>query len=157
MNAPINMATLVGELASRPRGRACIVLTRDFAGQKAWAAALARRTGAAHLDVLERFAEDASLAEQLSRFTPAALFDFLKEATDKSVLIVSGLEFLKASWSGQSQALEEFAAKVELWAEKNAPALLFVMQQDAYIAGRPFTRFRQHTFVVEQEETLALE
>jgi hypothetical protein len=34
MNDPVDMAKLVKNLPSRPRGRACIVLTHEYDGQK---------------------------------------------------------------------------------------------------------------------------
>ena len=77
---------------------------------------------------------------------PGDEFDF--------VLIVSGLEFLKASWIGQSSAVEQFASRMETWDRQ--PALVFVLQHDGALATRPFRRFRQYTFVVDQRETLAL-
>ena len=37
MSDPVNMVQLVNSLPSRPRGRACIVLTHEYEGQKEWA------------------------------------------------------------------------------------------------------------------------
>ena len=70
------------------------------------------------------------------------------------VLIVSGIEFLKATWSGQTNSIEQFTTHVETWNQK--PCLLFVLQYDKIIATREFRRYRQYTFVVDQKETLAL-
>jgi hypothetical protein len=70
------------------------------------------------------------------------------------VLIVSGIEFLKATWSGQSNVGEQFASHVETWDQK--PCLLFVLQYDKIIATREYRRFRQYTFVVDQKETIKL-
>lgn len=156
MNNAVNMIKLVRDLPSRARGRACIVLTHEFTGQKPWAAELARQTDSDHIDLLVAFAADEALSGNLSLFSVPGLFEFLKGKSQKPVLVVSGIEFLKATWSGQTSAVEEFAAKVEFWDEKSAPALLFVLQHDSALASRPFRRFRQYTFVVDQKETLAL-
>jgi len=64
------------------------------------------------------------------------------------------MEFLKATWSGQSNAGEEFASHVETW--NNKPCLLFVLQYDKIVATRVYRRFPQYTFVVDQKETIKL-
>ena len=145
---------LVRSLPSRPRGRACIVLTHEYDGQKEWAAELARQTDSEHIDLLELFAEDRTLGSRLGQFLIPGLFDFLKGRSRASVLIVSGMEFLKATWTGQLNATEQFASHVETW--NQSPCLLFVLQYDKTLATREFRRFRQYTFVVDQKETLAL-
>ena len=154
MSDPVNMVQLVRDLPSRPRGRACIVLTHDYGGRKKWAAELARRTGSEHLDLLELFAQDADLSSKIGHFLVPSLFEFLKNRGQAPVLIVSGIEFLKATWTGQTNATEEFASNVETWGRK--PCLLFVLQYDKTIAARKFRRYRQYTFVIDQRETLAL-
>jgi len=154
MNEPVDMVKLVRSLPSRPRGRACIVLTHEYDGQKEWAAELARQTDSEHIDLLELFAEDRTLGSRLGQFLIPGLFDFLKGRSRASVLIVSGMEFLKATWTGQSNVTEEFASHVETW--NQSPCLLFVLQYDKTLATREFRRFRQYTFVVDQKETLAL-
>ena len=154
MNDPVNMVQLVRSLPSRPRGRACIVLTHEYDGQKEWAAELARQTDSGHIDLLELFAEDRTLGSRLGQFLIPGLFDFLKGRSRASVLIVSGMEFLKATWTGQSNVTEQFASHVETW--NQSPCLLFVLQYDKTLATREFRRFRQYTFVVDQKETLKL-
>lgn len=154
MNDPVNMVQLVRSLPSRPRGRACIVLTHEYDGQKEWAAELARQTDSEHIDLLELFAEDRTLGSRLGQFLIPGLFNFLKSRSRASVLIVSGMEFLKATWTGQSTVTEQFASHVETW--NQSPCLLFVLQYDKTLATREFRRFRQYTFVVDQKETLAL-
>lgn len=154
MNDPVNMVQLVSDLPSRARGRACIVLTHDYEGQKAWAAELARQTEATHIDLLERFSKDDTLGAAVSQFLVPKLFDFLKGECDSQVLIISGMEFLKATWSGQANVVEQFAARVETW--NQTPCLVFVLQYDKTLATHDFRRFRQYTFVVDQNETLAL-
>jgi hypothetical protein len=148
------MVQLVKALSSRPRGRACIVLTHEYQGQKAWAAELARQTDSEHLDLLELFAQDTKLSSKIGQFLVPSLFDFLKGQSQSPVLIVSGIEFLKATWSGQSNVGEQFASHVETWDQK--PCLLFVLQYDKIIATREYRRFRQYTFVVDQKETIKL-
>ena len=154
MTNPVNMIQLVRELPSRPRGRACIVLTHEYEGQKEWAAELAHQTDSEHLDLLEIFAQDAKLSSKIGQFLILNLFDFLKNHSKAPVLIVSGLEFLKATWAGLSNGVEQFASHVETWNQK--PCLLFVLQYDKILATREFRRYPQYTFVVDQKETLAL-
>jgi hypothetical protein len=154
MRDGIDTVRLVEELPARARGGVCIVLTHDFAGQKEWAAELARQTNSSHVDLLDLFAEDPKLAGRLREFSVVKLFELLSASIDKEVLIVSGIEFLKATWSGQPTATEEFANRVETWQGK--PALLFVMQHDKAIAGRSFSRVKQYAFVIDQRETIKL-
>jgi hypothetical protein len=154
MSDPVNMVQLVKALPSRPRGRSCIILTHEYGGQKEWAAELARQTDSEHIDLLELFARDTKLSSKIGQFLVPGLFDFLKGQSQAPVLIVSGIEFLKATWSGQSNVGEQFASRVETWDQK--PCLLFVLQYDKIIATREYRRFPQYTFVVDQKETLAL-
>ena len=154
MSDPVNIVKLVRDLLDRPRGRACFVLTHDYEGQKEWAAELARQTDSEHIDLLEFFARDAELSSKIGQFLIPSLFEFLKDHGQASVLVISGMEFLKATWTGQSSATEQLASHVETW--NQSPCLLFVLQYDKTLATRKFRRFRQHTFVVDQKETLAL-
>jgi hypothetical protein len=154
MSNPINMVQLVKALSSRARGRACIVLTHEYEGQKAWAAELARQTESEHINLLDLFIEDETLGNQLGQFLVPRLFEFLKDRSQASVLIVSGMEFLKATWTGQPKAIEQFASHVKTW--NKAPCLLFVLQYDKILATYDFGRRYQYTFVVDQKETLAL-
>lgn len=149
-----NIVAFVQKLPARGRGSACIILSHDFAGQKSWAAEVARQADAGHLDLLEFFAADPQLAARLRDFSVAKLFELLAGYEQKPVLIVSGLEFLKASWSGLPTATEEFVRRVETWPGK--PALLFVMQYDKALADWDFSRFRQYAFVIDQGETIKL-
>jgi hypothetical protein len=154
MSNPVDMVQLVRDMPSRPRGRACIVLTHEYEGQKKWAAELARQTESEHLDLMELFSKDTDLGSKIGQFLIPNLFEFLKGYDKAPVLIVSGLEFLKATWSGQTNSVEQFASHVETWNQK--PCILFVLQHDKIIATREFRRYRQYTFVVDQKETLAL-
>ena len=154
MSDPVNMVQLVRDLPSRPRGRACIVLTHEYGGQKEWAAELARQTDSEHLDLLELFAQDAKLSRKIGQFLIPSIFEVLKNHGQASVLVISGMEFLKATWASQSNVVEQFASHVETWNRK--PCLLFVLQYDKIIATREYRRYRQYTFVVDQKETLAL-
>lgn len=154
MNDAVNMVQLVKSLPSRPRGRACIVLTHDYEGQNEWAEALARQTDSEHINLLELFVKDTTLSSQIGEFLVPNLFAFLRKRSKTPVLIVSGLEFLKATWTSQANAIEQFASHVETW--NQTPCLLFVLQYDKVIATRAYRRFRQYTFVVDQKETLAL-
>jgi len=151
---PVDPIALVRDVISRPRGRACVVLTRDYQGQKAWAETLAVRTGAKYLDLQSQFLADDELAGRLDTFTVAELFSLLRKHGDCTALVISGLEFLTATWAGLSKSGEEFARRVETWDAK--PALVFVLQHDPDLAAYKFTRYPQHVFVVEQDDTLAL-
>ena len=154
MSNPINMVKLVEELLKRPRGRACVVLTDDYVGQKTWGIELAKQTGADHIDLLDLFAVDTSLAGRISSFSVSELFTFLHGKGNSGVLIVTGMEFIKATWSGQPDATDQFATRLETW--EGSPALLFVMQFDPALAKRKFKRFQDKIFVINQKDTLAL-
>lgn len=154
MSGPVNMVQLVRDLPSRPRGRPCIVLTHEYGGQKEWAAELGRQTDSEHLDLLELFAQDAKLSSKIGQFLVPSLFEFLKNHSQAPVLVISSMEFLKATWAGQSNVTEQFASLVETWDQSTC--LLFVLQYDKTLATHEFRRFRQSTFVVDQKETLAL-
>jgi hypothetical protein len=154
MTETVNMIHEIKALAARPRGRACLVLTHNYDGQKEWAAELARQTENEHLDLLDHFACNPELASQLGQFSVPRLFSFLKDQRTAPVLIVSRLEFIKATWAGHSNSSEQFAGHVEMW--NNSPCLLFVLQYDDIIANYNFSRYRQHKFVINQKETFAL-
>lgn len=148
------MVKLVEDLTRRPRGRACFVLTHDYTGQREWAEELARRTEAEHLDLLGHFVDNADLCHEIDQFTVDRLFDYLTTGRHAPVLIVSRMDFLKATWIGHPTAVESLASHVENWQQN--PALLLVLQYDESIASRSFRRFRQYTFVVDQRDTLKL-
>jgi hypothetical protein len=155
MSDPVNMVQFVTELARRPKGRAAVVLTHGYEGQKEWAAQLARQTNSEHINLLELFSKDLALSNGIGQFLVRNVFDFLKDRSQAPVLIISGMEFLKATWTGQSNSVEEFASQVQTW--NKSPCLLFVLQYDKLLARYDFgQRFRQYTFVVDQKETLAL-
>lgn len=149
----IDIVDFVRGLASRRRGRACVVMTHEYSGQREWAAQLADMTDSEHLDLLDLFHGEQHLSANLALYSPEKLFVLLHDRAKSGTVVVSGIEFLKASWSGGPNSAEEFAARLETWQDN--PALVFVMQYDKAIAERPFRRFR-HTFVIDQEETLAL-
>jgi hypothetical protein len=154
MTEPVDVVELVKELAKRPRGRACIVLTHEYKGQKDWAKRLAGLTGSEHIDLLDEFAADETLAKGISTLSVSDLFDFLHKRDGSPVLIVTGIEFLRAAWSAFPKASEEFASHIEMWVK--SPALLFVLPFDQGLANRTFTRFPHQIVVVDQENTLAL-
>ena len=155
MSDSVDMIQFVTELARRPKGRAAVVLTHEYEGQKEWAAQLARQTNSEHINLLELFSKDLALSNRIGQFLVRNVFDFLKDRSPAPVLIISGMEFLKATWTGQSNSVEEFASQVQTW--NKSPCLLFVLQYDKLLARYDFgQRFRQYTFVVNQKETLAL-
>lgn len=154
MNEPVNMIELVRELAKRPRGRACMVFTHEYKGQKDWAEKLAGLTGSGHIHLLDEFAADETLANTISTFSVSDLFDFLQKKNGSNVLIVTGIEFMRAAWSALPNAPEEFASHVEMW--NKSPALLFVLSFDQGLANRKFsTRFAPN-ILIDQKNTLAL-
>jgi hypothetical protein len=151
---PVNIIQLVNGLPSRPRGRACIVLTHEYKGQKEWAMELARQTDSEHIDLLELFDKDQTLGNKIGQFLVPSLFEFLKGRSQAQVLIVSGMEFLKATWTGQSNAVKQFASRIQTW-NKN-PCLLFVLQYDKILATYDFGQRHQYTYIIDQRDTLAL-
>jgi hypothetical protein len=154
MPEPVDMVELVHTLFQRRRGRACAVLTHDFSGQRGWAEKLAVQTGAECLNLLDSFSDNRGFSGDLGTFTVDRFFEFLSEKKTDGVLIVSGIEAIKATWSAQPSAMEDFASRLETW--DRSPALLLVMQYDTQLAARPSSRRYGHTFVIDQRETLAL-
>ena len=150
----IDIVDFVHDVAARKRGRACAIMTHEYSGQREWAEKLAGLSGAQHIDLLDVFHEEKKLSDNLETYAPGALFALLQERTKNATAIVSSIEFLKATWSGRPNGSEEFAARLETW--QDDPALVFVMQYDKAIAERPYRRFRQYRFVVDQRETFAL-
>jgi hypothetical protein len=154
MTDPLNMIEFVRDLGTRPRGRACIVLTDKYKDQKKWAKQLAQQTNSDHLDLLELFTQDTELGNKIGQFMVAKLYDFLEKYNTHAVLVVSGLEFLTATWTAQPNAIDEFLTQLKTWDKKTC--LVFVLQHDKIIESYDFGRRYQHTFVVDQRETLAL-
>jgi hypothetical protein len=154
MSEPIDIIKIVKELPLRRRGRACIVLTNDYRNQSKWANDLANKTDSKYINLLELFNEDNNLNNNIRHFNVSKLFELLKSHKDFPVIIISNMEFLKATWVGQPNALKQFVSNIETW--NNPPGLLFVIQYDKYIATRRFKRYPQYSFVVDQKETLAL-
>ena len=150
----VDMIRFVEELSGRPKARSAVVMTHDYVKQKPWAAELARQTGAAHLHLLDRFSEDPELAGELSRFSISHFFDFLPKQCNGKLLIVSGMEFLKATWSGQDSATQELARRIQTW--NRSPCLLFVLQYDNALASYDFGSRYQYQFIVDQKETYQL-
>lgn len=145
---------LTNDLPAR-RNKAALLLTPDIQAQRTCAEQIATAAGAVHFDVLDHFQSDAALAEQLAGFSLDDLFK-LVAAQKSPLLVVSGIEFLLAAWISQGDAKQEkekLCKKIELW--ENAPAILFVVQQDPVLASyKP----KRHTvqLVIELSQTLAL-
>ena len=154
MNDGIDIQKIVRGLSKRRRGKGCIVLTEDYSGQKSWAAKLADLTKNRHIDLLDYFNSDPELAGRVGSFTVDELFILYSTFKDSKVLIVTGLEFLRAAWAGQSNVLESLAHRIENW--ESTPALLLVIQFDAGLAKRKFARHPGQVFLVNQKETYAL-
>ena len=155
MSDPVNMVLFVKELSRRPKARAAVVLTREYEGQKEWAEELARKTDTEHINLIDLFSGEPELSNRIEQFSVQHLFNYLKKKSQAPVLIISGMEFLKATWTSQPKAAQEFASRVQTW--NQSPCLLFILQYDKLIATYDFgNRYRQYTFVVDQRETLAL-
>jgi hypothetical protein len=154
MSDGVDMQEFVGELAGRNRGKAAVVFTHDYTGQREWAAKLAEITGETHIDVLDMFHEDQTLVERMRGMLIPAFFDFLQQYGGSRVLIVSGIEFLTATWAAQADYAREFAGHIEKrW---QSPALLFVMQYDPKIAQYRFSSRFNNRYVIDQRETYKL-
>ena len=155
MSESVDVVELVDSLAKRRRGRACIVFTHDYSDQAEWAARLAEKTGAEHIDLLDEFSRDPELSGSMRTMLIPAFFDFLSEKSKARVVVVSGIEFLKATWSADRDYARQFAGMVEMWGK--TPALLFVMQYDRKIAQYDFTdRYADNIYVVDRRETIKL-
>jgi hypothetical protein len=153
INNAVDLIQLAKELPKRQRGRACIILTRDYPEQETWATKLAGLAGMHHVNLLNELAETGQGCK-MSSFTVDGLFKYLAAKDNSAVLVVSGIEFIKATWAYNPRAMDQFAHQVELWSKK--PALLFVMQYDPLLAAMQFTRFPNLQFVVDQQNTIAL-
>ena len=154
MNQPVNLVEFVKSVSTRQRGRACIILTQKYEEQKEWAARLAQQTGSEHIDLLDRFAKDQELSCKTGNFMVSNLYKFLEGHCQNSRLVVSGLEFLIATWTAQPDAMDEFLTQLNTW-ERN-PGLIFVIQYQSKIMTYNFGRRFNNTYVVDQRETLAL-
>lgn len=152
-NNAVDVLQLVQELPKRQRGRACIILTRDYPEQKTWAAKLADLAGVNHVDLLDELAKTGQDCN-MATFSVDGLFKYLAGRGDSAVLVVSGIEFIKATWAYNPKALDQFAQQVELWSKN--PALIFVMQYEPLLTTMQFTRFPNLQFVVDQQNTIAL-
>ena len=153
MSDGVDMIKVVYDLSNRPKARSCIVLTHEFPKQKVWAQKLAAINSVSHIDLLDLFASDENLANNLTSYTPQVLFKFFKTKKESDTLIVSGLEFIKSSWSGNPNAIDQFITQMETWNQK--PALLFVIQHDQQLANIKSNRYPQYDFVIDQKDTYA--
>lgn len=153
MSEPLDMPAFVRSLSRRRRGQACIVLTRDPAGACAWTETLAERSESTHLDLLRHFQEHPELADRVSETGPRELLALLKENAPRGVLVVSGLEFLRATWQARPGLDEDLAASLEFWV--GPPALVLVLAEDRFFRDRDFTRMQQ-PMIVHQTDTYAL-
>ena len=154
MTESINMFEFIKDLSTRPRGRACIILTREYEKKTIWAEKLAQKTGSLHLNLLELFSNDEKLHTNLELFTLDDLFKLLKKFDEHPVLLVTGIEFLKAIWPKTNDITEHLARRIETWTDK--PALLFIMKYDEKLCNYNFKRHPQYKFVIEQNKTIAL-
>ncbi|MFC1497172.1 hypothetical protein ACFLS1_01695 [Verrucomicrobiota bacterium] len=153
MTDGVDILKEVKNLAKRRRGKALMVLTTDYTGQKAWAAELAQQADGQHMDLLDHFAANEELAGKVGAINVEELFELLSEVADAKLLIVTGLEFLRAAWSGQSGIQEAFCHHVETWDKRLS--LVFVTQFEKLLENRVSDRF-QHQFTFNQKDTFAL-
>ena len=135
------MEQFVKELAVRPRGRSSFVFTTDRLERHEWAEQLAEMTGSSHLNLVSYFSAEAERASIVSSVDVDECFKLFQEQCEADVLIVTGIEFLKAMWSSQDRGMEQLATKMEMW--NNKPAVLMVMQYDKSLAEREYSRFPQ--------------
>ena len=150
----VDLIHLLRELPKRQRGRACIVLTRNYLEQKAWAAKLADIARAEHLDLLDELAGSEQTCS-MAGFSVEGLFKYLEGRSQATVLLVSGMEFIKATWAyNPGKTMAQFAKQVEMWTRE--PALLFMIQHDSLLANAQFRRFPDLRFVVDQQNTISL-
>ena len=150
----VDLMDLAKELPKRQRGRACIILTRNYPQQKAWATKLAGLVGVDHLNLLDELA-DADPTFKMAGLSVDGLFKYLENRSESPLLIVSGLEFIKATWAyNPRRTMGQLAQQVEMWSRK--PALLFVTQYDTLLAKMKFSRFSNLRFVVDQQNTISL-
>ena len=155
MSDGVDIIKEAGQLPSRRRGRAMIVLSHDFQGLEPWAVELAQRLNdAEHINVLDHFIAHEELGSTAGTTTLDELFSLLGTLTDRKILVVSGIEFLRAAWSAQSGIVDAFAHKVETWERR--PALVFVTQYDKKLENLKSARFGGHQFVFNQKDTYSL-
>jgi len=153
MTDPVDLVELIQELPKRQRGRACIVLTQHYIGQREWCSKLSKLTGAEHIDLLDHL-EGTEESNKLSSFSMEGLFNYLPKQSTSQVLIVSGIEFILAIWANTPSSIEQFASNIEMWSKN--PALLIVTRYNTELAHRKFTRFPDKLFVVNQQNTISL-
>jgi len=89
MSNGVDMIKVVKDLCKRPKARSCIVLTHEFSKQKTWAQKLATITGVSHIDLLDLFASDKNLANNLTSYSPQTLFKFLKTKNESKILVAN--------------------------------------------------------------------
>ncbi len=153
MAKEVDIVRFIKELPTRQRGRACVILTRDYAQQKSWTEQLASIAEIEHINLLDELGSDQT--SKMASFSVDGLFKFLQQKSTSSVLAVSGIEFIKATWAFNLQrSMDQFGQQIELWSKD--PALLFVMQYDPMLANMKFTRFPNLQFVIDQQNTLKL-
>ena len=154
MSELIDSVQFVKTIVSRQRGRACAILTENYTDQERWAKNLAEKTGADYLNLLELFSNNTTLSDSVSQYTVEVFFNFLENRTEKDILVISGMEFLKATWSGISDNTRLFATQLSTWSKN--PCLVFVLQYDKSLTDYNFGRRFTYQFVVDQRETLAI-
>lgn len=153
MSDPVDMPAFVRSLPRRRRGQACIVLTREPAEAPAWAETLAARAEATHLDLLRHFKDHPEIAARVSETGPRELLALLKGAAPRGILVVTGLEFLRATWKARPGLDEDLAKTLEFW--MGPPSLVLVLAEDRFYLDRDFSRMQQ-PMIVHQTDTYAL-
>jgi hypothetical protein len=152
----LDLIKFSSELAAR-RNKAALLLTPDVREQHNLAARLANTLSVPHLDVLDRFRADTELTEQIAGFAPTDFFKLVGKEKSAPLLVISGIEFLLASWIAQSDAKQvkrNFCQQIELWSQK--PAFLLVAQQDSIFAEYLPTRHTGSPIIIQLSQTLAL-
>ena len=153
MAKEVDIVQFIKELPVIQRGRACVILTREYVRQKSWTEQLADIAEIEHINLLDELGSDHT--SKMASFSVDGLFNFLQEKSTTPVLAVSGIEFIKATWAFNLQrSMDQFGTQIELWSKE--PALLFVMQYDPMLANMKFNRFPNLQFVIDQQHTLKL-
>ena len=96
-------------------------------GKTRFAKTLARELGAEYLNLLVEFLSDASLVEQIDRFSPGDLVDHCLTNAASDIIVVDDLDFLINTWTDDSK--REFLSLVETLSVGQTNKLIFFVAQ----------------------------
>jgi hypothetical protein len=155
--ALLDLLKFCRELPAR-RNKAALLLTPDLREQRACAAHIAAVAGARHFDVQDAFQVDATLTERFAGFSSDEFFALVAAQKAQPLLIVSGLEFLLATWLSQDNPNEvkrRFCHQIEMWEGRDKQPFLLVTQQDPVFAAYAPGRFIDGPLVIKLSQTLS--